>query len=153
MQFVFYTGAASAYLSFLMALSFYQLLMARNAQSHMDHPLYNWVFLMSILAFVEGILFAMFTYEMFSEQIESIEDNQSYIDDLKRQYGMQYPEFMDNCLLTFGEDFLWWGMPIHPELRINYFERVWPKKEIKKMYKTEEFDRNQDHSDPDKKLF
>ncbi len=50
----------------------------------MDHPMYNWVFIMSILAFVEGILFAMFTYEMFTEQIESIEDNQSYIDDLKR---------------------------------------------------------------------
>ena len=67
MQFVFYTGLASAYLSFLMALSFYRLLMARNAQSHLDHPLYNWVFVMAILAFVEGILFAMFTYEMFQE--------------------------------------------------------------------------------------
>lgn len=153
MQFVFYTGAASAYLSFLMALSFYQLLMARNAQSHMDHPRYGWVFIMSILAFVEGILFSMFTYEMFSEQMESIEDNQSYIDDLKRQYGLQYADFMENCLITFGEDFFWWGMPLHPELRINYFERVWPKKEIKKMYKTDEFDRKQDHSDPDKKIF
>lgn len=66
---------------------------------------------------------------------------------------MQYADFMDNCLLTFGEDFLWWGMPVHPELRINYFERVWPKKEIKKMYKTDDFDRKQDHSDPDKKMF
>ena len=50
----------------------------------MDHPQYFYVFLMSILAFVEGVLFAMFTYEMFTEQIESIEDNQSYIDDLKK---------------------------------------------------------------------
>lgn len=62
-------------------------------------------------------------------------------------------EFVDSCLLTFGEDYLWWALPIYPELRINYFERVWPKKEIKKMYKSEEFDRKQDHSDPDKKLF
>jgi hypothetical protein len=67
MQFVFYTGLASAYLSLLMALSFYRLLMARNASSHLEHPLYNWVFVMAILAFVEGILFAMFTYEMFQE--------------------------------------------------------------------------------------
>jgi len=67
MQFVAYTGLASAYLSLLMALSFYRLLMARNALSHLEHPLYNWVFIMAILAFVEGILFAMFTYEMFQE--------------------------------------------------------------------------------------
>lgn len=60
---------------------------------------------------------------------------------------------MDGLMLAFGEDFLWWTMPTHPELRINYFERVWPKKEIKKMYKSEEFDRKQDHSDPDKKQF
>jgi hypothetical protein len=38
---------------------------------------------------------------------------------------------MDGLLLALGEDFLWWSMPTHPELRINYFERVWPKKEIK----------------------
>lgn len=60
---------------------------------------------------------------------------------------------MDGLLLALGEDFIWWFIPTHPELRINYFERVWPKKEIKKMYQTDEFDRKQDHSDPDKKLF
>lgn len=41
----------------------------------MDHPFYNYAFILSIIAFVEGILFAMFTYEMFTEQLESIEDN------------------------------------------------------------------------------
>lgn len=32
-------------------------------------------------------------------------------------------------------------------------ERVWPKRVIKKMYKTEEFDREQEDSDPDKKQY
>jgi hypothetical protein len=44
-------------------------------------------------------------------------------------------------------------VPTHPELRINYLERVWPKKEIKRMYKSEEFDKEQEDSDPDRKLF
>ena len=52
-----------------------------------------------------------------------------------------------------GQDVTWWLMPTHPELKINYMERVWPKKVIKKMYKTEEFDTEQDDSDPDKKAF
>jgi hypothetical protein len=30
---------------------------------------------------------------------------------------------------------------------------VWPKKEIKKMFKTETFVRKQEDSDPDKKMF
>ena len=44
-------------------------------------------------------------------------------------------------------------LPTWPELRTNYFENVWPKKEIKKMYKTEQFEINTDDSDPDKRQF
>lgn len=119
----------------------------------MNKPEYPWVFGMSIIAFVEGLLFAFFTYEMCQEQLESIEDNQSYIDDLKNQFGVQNEHFFDNCRLAFGEDYLWWWLPTHPELKTNYFERVWPKKEIRRMRKTEEYDREQDDSDPDKKMF
>ena len=32
-------------------------------------------------------------------------------------------------------------------------ERFWPKRVIKKMYKTEEFDREQDETDTDKKMY
>ena len=119
----------------------------------MNKPQYPWVFIMCILAFVEGLLFAFFTYEMCQEQLESIEDNQSYIDDLKHQFGIQNELFYDNCRLALGEDYLWWLLPTHPELKTNYFERVWPKKEIRRMRKTEEYDREQDDSDPDKKMF
>ena len=66
-QFVVYIMLASAYLSLLMALAFYQLLVAKKAKVHMNKPEYPWVFGLSILAFVEGLLFAFFTYEMCQE--------------------------------------------------------------------------------------
>jgi hypothetical protein len=53
----------------------------------MNHANYPYAFICSILAFVEGLLFAYFTFDLLSEQITSIDDNQSYIDDLKKQYG------------------------------------------------------------------
>jgi hypothetical protein len=84
---------------------------------------------------VEGLLFAYFTFELMQEQFKSIDDNQSYVDDLKRQYGKQN-EFFDNAKAHLGIDFLWWLTPTRPELKINYFERVWDKKEVKRMYKT-----------------
>jgi len=74
---------ASAYLSFLMAIAFYNLLIAKKPKLHMNKPNYPWVFIFCILAFVEGLLFAFFTYELLQEQLNSIEDNQSYVDDLK----------------------------------------------------------------------
>ena len=49
----------------------------------MNKPEYPYAFIMSIIAFVEGRLFAYFTWELCQEQLESLEDNQSYIDDLK----------------------------------------------------------------------
>ena len=113
---------------------------------------YPYVFIGSILAFVEGLLFAYFTFDLMSEQITSIDDNQSYIDDLKKQYGKQN-DFFDNAKLSLGDDFLWWLTPTHPELRTNFFERVWPKKEVRQMYRTDVFDMPEENSDPDKKLF
>jgi hypothetical protein len=75
LQFVVYTGLASIYLSFLMFLAFYQLLSAKKPKIHMNKEWYPYVFIGCILAFVEGLLFAFFTYELLGEQIESIEDN------------------------------------------------------------------------------
>jgi len=50
-------------------------------------------------------------------------------------------ELLENAKAALGQDVMWWLMPTHPEMKINYMERVWPKRVIKKMYKTEEFDR------------
>lgn len=75
---------ASAYLSLLMGVAFYQLLVSKKPKIHMNKADYPYVFIMSILAFVEGLLFAYFTWELCQEQMESLEDNQSYVDDLKK---------------------------------------------------------------------
>ena len=50
---------------------------------------YSWGFFLSIAAFIEGVLFTIFTWELLQEQLESIEDNQSYIDDMKKLFGKQ----------------------------------------------------------------
>jgi hypothetical protein len=67
-----------------MFLSFYNLLTAEKTKIHMNRPGYPVAFIMCIIAFVEGILFAFFTYEILTEQFESVDENQSYIDQLKK---------------------------------------------------------------------
>ena len=42
---------------------------------------------MCIAAFIEGILFAFFCFELLQEQFEAIELNQTYIDDMKELFG------------------------------------------------------------------
>jgi hypothetical protein len=58
------------------------------------------------------------------------------VDDLKKQYGKQQ-DWLENAKLALGIDFLWWLVPTRPELRTNFYERVWPKREIKRMYKND----------------
>jgi len=151
-QFVIYILLSSAYLSILMFLSFYNLLTAEKTKIHMNRPGYPIAFIMCIIAFVEGILFAFFTYEILTEQFESVDENQSYIDQLKKQYGRQ-GELYENAQSYFGMDSMWWLIPTHPELRINYLERVWPKKAVQRMIQMDKFDLQEEHSDPDKKQF
>jgi hypothetical protein len=44
---------------------------------------------LGILALIEGVLFTVFTWELFTEQLESLEDNQTYIDDMQKMWGKQ----------------------------------------------------------------
>ena len=60
---------------------------------------------------------------------------------------------MKSVRMTVGEDILWWPFPTRPALKTNFFERVWPKRDVKRMYKSGEFEMHEDDSDPDKKLF
>jgi len=75
LQFVFYIMLSSAMLCILCVLSFYNLLTSKNTKFHMNHGNYPYAFICSILAFVEGLLFAYFTFDLLSEQITSIDDN------------------------------------------------------------------------------
>ena len=81
-----------------------------------------------------------------------IEDNQTYIDSKKNMYGKQ-GSLSECCCLYLGVDSTWWLFPTHPELKINFFERLWPKKAVKSMYKSNVFDQEEDDSDLDKKHF
>ena len=152
MQFVCYTGLASAYLSVLMAISFFLLMSSDRPAEHMKQDGYTLALILGIFACLEGVLFAYFTYEMASDSFDSIEDNQSYIDDLKLQFGEQR-EFIDSCKDAFGEDLSWWLVPTWPELKVNFFERVWTKKQNKQMYKTGIFEKNTVFSDENRKDF
>ena len=67
-----------------MIIAFYQLLSNPKPKIHMNKPWYSYIFICCILAFVEGLLFAFFTYELIQDQFDSIENNQSYVDDLKK---------------------------------------------------------------------
>jgi hypothetical protein len=45
---------------------------------------------------------------------------------------------MDNMRLTFGKDYLWWFMPTHPCLNINYLEKLYTRAQIKQLKRTQD---------------
>ena len=75
LQFVLYIMLSSAMLCVFCFLSFCNLLMQKNAREHMESPMYAYAFIGNILAFVEGCLFAYFTFDLFSDHMTSIDDN------------------------------------------------------------------------------
>lgn len=102
---------------------------------------------MCVAAFIEGILFAFFTFELLQEQFEAIEINQTYVDDMKEMFGRPL-SLLDNMYAAFGYDWYFWLLPTHPCISINYLEKMYTIKEIKKL---KEFD--EDHFDEDHKLY
>lgn len=62
----------------LMASSLYFLIKSDKPENR-NH---SYGFLLSIIAFIVGIIFTVFTFELFQEQMESLEGNQTYIDNL-----------------------------------------------------------------------
>ena len=54
----------------------------------------------------------------------------------------------DNLYTAFGFDYLWWFIPTQPCISINYLERMYTVKEIKKLREFEEED-----YDEDRKIF
>ena len=117
---------SAALLTILMLLSFYFLLTSKQAKQVMKGKNYSYGFMLSILAFVEGVLFSIFTWELIQEQIESLEDNQTYIDDMQKVWGKPQ-DFLVNCEQMFGKDKMFWLIPTHPCLKINYLERLYTK--------------------------
>ena len=135
--FVTYTLIASLYLSFLMIVSFYYLISSgKSSRVHLRNENYAIVFIISILSFVIGIIFTIFTWETMSEQIDSLEENQSYIDEMKRVTGKPQ-EFWTTFTDHFGTDKYWWLVPTYPCLHVNYLEKTYTISEIRQIKKTD----------------
>ena len=98
---------------------------------------------MCILAFIEGILFAFFCFELLQEQFEAVELNQTYVDDMKELFGRPL-SLSDNLTMALGHDWKWWLIPTRPVLSLNYLEKMYTLKEIKKLkeFEEEDFDEN-----------
>jgi hypothetical protein len=80
--------------------------------------------------------------------MQSIDDNASYIDGLKKQFGKQL-EFHDLWKRAIGNDTKFWLLPTRPELKTNLFERVWPKKEVRAMMRENRVEMPEAESDPE----
>jgi len=74
-------------------------------------------------------LFSFFTLELVGEQIESFQDNQTYIDDLKDLIGV--PLTLGEAFKEWiGEDWTFWWLPTQPVLKLNYCSRLYKMQEI-----------------------
>ena len=40
------------------------------------------------MALIEGAMFAYFTWDLLCEQVTSIDENQGYVDEIKKQFGV-----------------------------------------------------------------
>lgn len=158
--FVLYTALAAAFLVLMMLLSFFNL-MTSKSKHHTQKEGYVTAFVVCIVAFIEGLLFAFFTFELLQEQFEAIEVNQTYIDDMKELYGKPL-SLTDNLMLAIGHDWKWWLVPTRPALAVNYLEKMYTIKEIKKLKEFEEedydvkrklFAENYQRAKQDKQLF
>jgi hypothetical protein len=101
---------------------------------------------------IGGFYFAFNLIMLLVEQYESLEDNQSYIDELKDEFGMQQPLWV-TLKQNLGEDYIYWFLPTYPAIDTNYLERVWSRKETIKMYRTNEFDTEERKSDPERSAY
>lgn len=66
---------SSTMLCIFCTLSFFNLLQKKNAREDMEDGIYFYAFIGNVLAFVEGCLFAYFTYDLLSDHMTSIDDN------------------------------------------------------------------------------
>lgn len=95
------------------------LLIQDDSELHVNKPYYAISFFFCICVMIESILFSFFTLELVGEQLESFQDNQTYVDDLKDLVGI--PMTLGEALFVWlGEDRWFWALPTKPVLNINY---------------------------------
>ena len=107
--FLLYTGTAALILACMMVLLFV-VLMNNNVDMHAKKKGYVAGFLMCMFGFLEGVLFTIFCFEMFYEQMVLVMENQTYIDEYKKCTGRPLP-FLQSAEENFGSDRLFWLLP------------------------------------------
>lgn len=121
--FTLYTGIG-ALLSIVILITSFILLMQDKSNEHVKNPNYPISFFLCVCVLIESILFAFFTLELVSEQLESFQDNQTYVDDLKDLIGIPMT-LSESLFVWLGEDWIFWLLPTRPVLNINYCERLY----------------------------
>jgi len=95
----------------------------------------------SVFCFIEGILFAFFCFEIGQEQMESIVENQTYIDSEQERWGRPMPIWY-LFKQAMGHDILWWWFPSTPLVKINYLEKLYTERQVmrEKIPKEDDYD-------------
>jgi hypothetical protein len=134
-----------------MILSLYYLLSSgKDAKMHIKSHGYFWALIMRIVVMVLGFLFGMFTWEVFQEQLDALEDNQTFVESDTKQYGRPQ-DFLKTFEDYMGKDKWWWFLPTHPTIKINYLEKLYSKAQYKQFLKLDkeveedEWDLNKKH--------
>jgi cytochrome bd-type quinol oxidase subunit 2 len=116
--FTLYTGIG-ALLSIAILITCFILLLREENENHTKQKMYAVAFFVCVCVFIESILFSFFTLELVGEQLESFQDNQTYVDDLKDLFGEPLT-LIDSLLVWIGEDWWFWTLPTRPVMQINY---------------------------------
>ena len=93
--------------------------MQDTSEKHINKPGYPIAFFLCVCVLLESILFSFFTLELVGEQLESFQDNQTYVDDLKELIGIPLT-LIEGIKVWMGEDWMFWWLPTTPILKINY---------------------------------
>jgi hypothetical protein len=132
--FTLYTGTG-ALLSIAIIVTSFILMLQDQSNSHVNKPGYPIAFFLWICTLILAVLFSFFTLELVGEQLESFQDNQTYVDDLKDLIGMPLT-LTESFRVWIGEDWALWLLPTRPVLKMNYWERLYKMQEIvSKKYK------------------
>lgn len=126
--FTLYTGIG-ALLAIAILVTSFILLMQDPSDKHINKSGYPFAFFLCVWVLIESILFSFFTLELVGEQIESFQDNQTYVDDLKDLIGIPLT-LTEAFKLWIGEDWHFWWAPTKPVLKLNYWERLYKMQEI-----------------------
>lgn len=129
-QFLLYSFLSSVMVALLFLDAVWNILFERNQARRAWRHEYFWIiFWMNVTSGALGAYFSYHLWQLLQEQYESIKENQSFIDDLKDQYG-EPNDVWSGLKMALGEDVYFWLFPTSPIYSIDYNEKVWPKAEI-----------------------